>query len=182
MNEIENAPNYIHSTERLDGPSPYILRSARYSQKGRDELTATLTSSTLYVGNLSFYTTEEQIYDLFSKIGPIKTIIMGLDRFSKTPCGFCFVEYANRGDHDNEGHSNAVAAVRYLNGTKLDDRIITMDVDPGFKDGRQYGRGQSGGQAKDEFRDEYDPGRGGYGKRWAQAAKDDEAGMKEMQE
>ena len=43
-------------------------------------------STTLYVGNLSFYTTEEQIYELFSKCtspedgGGIKRIIMGLDR------------------------------------------------------------------------------------------------------
>jgi nuclear cap-binding protein subunit 2 len=51
-------------------------------------------STTFYVGNLSFYTTEEQIYALFSKCGEIKRIIMGLDRVSKTPCGFCFVEYA----------------------------------------------------------------------------------------
>jgi nuclear cap-binding protein subunit 2 len=49
-------------------------------------------STTLYVGNLSFYTTEEQIYELFSKAGDIKRIIMGLDRNQKTPCGFCFVE------------------------------------------------------------------------------------------
>ena len=49
-------------------------------------------SATLYVGNLSFYTTEEQIYTFFSKSGPVKRIIMGLDKFTKTPCGFCFVE------------------------------------------------------------------------------------------
>ncbi|KAF6385190.1 nuclear cap binding protein subunit 2 [Rhinolophus ferrumequinum] len=50
-------------------------------------------SCTLYVGNLSFYTTEEQIYELFSKSGDIKKIIMGLDKMKKTACGFCFVEY-----------------------------------------------------------------------------------------
>lgn len=50
-------------------------------------------SCTLYVGNLSFYTTEEQIYELFSKSGDIKKIIMGLDKVKKTACGFCFVEY-----------------------------------------------------------------------------------------
>ena len=49
-------------------------------------------SCTIYVGNLSFFTTEEQIYCLFNKIGEIKRIIMGLDRINKTPCGFCFVE------------------------------------------------------------------------------------------
>lgn len=50
-------------------------------------------SSTLYVGNLSFYTTEEQIQELFSKCGDVKRIVMGLDKIKKTPCGFCFVEY-----------------------------------------------------------------------------------------
>ncbi len=50
-------------------------------------------SATLYVGNLSFYTTEEQIHELFSKCGDLKRIIMGLDKIRKTPCGFCFVEY-----------------------------------------------------------------------------------------
>ena len=50
-------------------------------------------SATLYVGNLSFYTTEEQIFELFGKCGDLKRIVMGLDKVRKTPCGFCFVEY-----------------------------------------------------------------------------------------
>ncbi|TKC47203.1 nuclear cap-binding protein subunit 2 isoform X4 [Neophocaena asiaeorientalis asiaeorientalis] len=101
-------------------------------------------SCTLYVGNLSFYTTEEQIYELFSKSGDIKKIIMGLDKMKKTA-------YAEN-------------AMRYINGTRLDDRIIRTDWDAGFKEGRQYGRGRSGGQVRDEYRQDYDAGRGGYGK------------------
>ena len=53
-------------------------------------------STTLYVGNLSFYTTEEQLYELFGKCGDVKRIIMGLDKFKRTPCGFVFVEYYSR--------------------------------------------------------------------------------------
>ena len=34
----------------------------------------------------------------------------------------------------------------YINGTRLDDRIIRSDYDAGFAEGRQYGRGKSGGQ------------------------------------
>ena len=34
-----------------------------------------------------------------------------------------------------------------------------------FSEGRQYGRGKTGGQVRDEYRTDYDPGRGGYGKR-----------------
>ena len=36
--------------------------------------------------------------------------------------------------------------MRYINGTRLDDRIIRTDWDAGFVEGRQYGRGKTGGQ------------------------------------
>jgi len=128
-------------------------RDARDREKWLADLTA---SCTLYVGNLSFYTTEEQMYELFSKCGEIKRIIMGLDRVKKTPCGFCFVEYYT--------HDDAVACMQFLNSTKLDDRVIRTDLDPGFLEGRQFGRGRTGGQVRDEHRSDYDPGRGGYGR------------------
>lgn len=113
-------------------------------------------STTLYIGNMSFYTTEEQIHELFSRAGDIKRIVMGLDKYKKTPCGFCFLEYYTREDAEN--------CMRYINGTRLDDRIIRSDWDVGFKEGRQFGRGKSGGQVRDEYRADYDTGRGGYGK------------------
>lgn len=56
---------------------------------------------------------------------------MGLDRFNKTPCGFCFVEYYT--------HQDALDCLKYIGGTKLDERIIRTDLDPGFEEGRQYG-------------------------------------------
>ena len=46
------------------------------------------------MGNLSYFTTEAQIYDFFNRAGEVKRVVMGLDKFQKTPCGFCFVEYA----------------------------------------------------------------------------------------
>ncbi|KAI8076359.1 RNA-binding domain-containing protein [Halteromyces radiatus] len=142
----------VHS---LAVPSSY--RDQQYqgnSSQLNDELAST---TTLYVGNLSFYTTEEQLYELFSKAGEIKRIIMGLDRNQKTPCGFCFVEYYHRAD--------ALDCMKYVNGTRLDERVIRCDLDPGFKEGRQYGRGKNGGQVRDEYREEYDAGRGGWGHR-----------------
>ncbi len=54
--------------------------------------------------------------------------------------------------------------MKYIGGTKLDERVIRTDLDPGFEEGRQYGRGKSGGQVRDEYRDDYDEGRGGLGK------------------
>ena len=53
--------------------------------------------------------------------------------------------------------------MRFVSGTKLDERVIRCDLDPGYRDGRQYGRGRSGGQVRDEYRQEYDAGRGGWG-------------------
>uniref|UniRef100_A0A6U5E545 Nuclear cap-binding protein subunit 2 n=1 Tax=Calcidiscus leptoporus TaxID=127549 RepID=A0A6U5E545_9EUKA len=113
-------------------------------------------STTLYIGNLSFYTTEEQLYELFGRCGKVQRVIMGLDRVQKTPCGFCFVVYHLRADTED--------AVRYVTGLKLDDRIIRVDWDGGFVEGRQYGRGRSGGQVRDEYRLDFDAGRGGWGK------------------
>ncbi|KAI8915787.1 small subunit of nuclear cap-binding protein complex [Gorgonomyces haynaldii] len=132
----------------LGAPSSY--RDRRY-EGGLEKLERDLgVSTTLYVGNLSFFTTEEQLHEVFSKCGEIKRIIMGLDRLKKTPCGFCFVEYYHRDD--------ALDCMKYINGTKVDERIIRTDIDPGFISGRQYGRGKSGGQVRDEWREDYDEG------------------------
>ena len=67
----------------------------------------------------------------YDRCGEIKRLVMGLDRFNKTPCGFCFVEYYN--------HQDALDCMKYIGGTKLDERIIRTDLDPGFQEGRQYG-------------------------------------------
>ena len=164
-------PAVRNTVDRLDRPSTYGAKSfnkkRRYNNREEEpaepdpEQPQTLEeklkdATTLYVGNLSFYTTEEQIYELFGKCGEIKRLVMGLDRFNKTPCGFCFVEYYT--------HQDALDCMKYIGGTKLDERVIRTDLDEGFSEGRQYGRGRSGGQVRDEYRDEFDPGRGGYGR------------------
>merc|ERR1711881_233437 len=136
-------------------------RDQRFGGSRNQQDEALRHAVTLYVGNLSFYTTEEQVLDLFGKAGDVKRVVMGLDKATKTPCGFCFVEYYTRDDCEN--------AMRYVNGTRLDDRIIRTDYDVGFKEGRQYGRGKSGGQVRDEYRPDFDPGRGGFGKRVQEA-------------
>lgn len=112
-------------------------------------------SSTVYVGNLSCYTNEYQLYELFTRCGSVKRIIMGLDKFKKTPCGFCFVEYDER--------SSAQTCITYLNRSRLDGRDIQVDIDAGFVEGRQFGRGQGGGQIGDERRRERERHSGGPG-------------------
>lgn len=80
--------------------------------------------------------------------------------------------------------NDAEDAIRFINGTRLDDRIVRTDWDAGFIEGRQYGRGKTGGQVRiflhiksivyqhiqlvyqvrDEYRTDFDGGRGGWGK------------------
>ncbi len=77
---------------------------------------------------------------MFSRAGDVRRIIMGLDKHRMTPCGFAFVVYYTRDDAED--------AVKYISGTVLDDRPVRADFDWGFKEGRQFGRGRSGGQAR----------------------------------
>lgn len=54
------------------------FKGTRYEQEKLLKQTATL-----YVGNLAFFTAEEQIYELFSRCGDVRRIVMGLDKFKK---------------------------------------------------------------------------------------------------
>jgi nuclear cap-binding protein subunit 2 len=108
-------------------------------------------SSTLYIGNLAFSTQTMHIRSHFSQMGPVKAVHLGLNKNTRTPCGFAFVEYYDR--------RNALDAVAYLTGTKLDGRVIRVELDAGFKPGREFGRGTTGGQMRDERRRMVDPAR-----------------------
>jgi nuclear cap-binding protein subunit 2 len=148
---------HLYTPVLVDLVSPWLKqRRRKYGEDKWNEMMDQLRTTTLiYVGNLSFFTREEQIDRFFSTIAPVKRIIMGLNRQTKTPCGFCFVDYY--------AHKDAVAAVHFLNGSKLDGRVVRIDLDPGFEEGRQYGRGLDGGQRRDDYREDFDYGRGGYG-------------------
>ncbi|CAD98713.1 RRM domain containing protein [Cryptosporidium parvum Iowa II] len=110
-------------------------------------------STTVYVGNLSFFTTEEIISEVFGLCGPIKAIYLGLNHQTMQPCGFCFVQYYS--------HADALTAVTFLNRSYCDGREIRVDWDSGedISGSRRYGRGNSGFQWRDELRNQIDPDR-----------------------
>lgn len=110
------------------------------------------SSTTVYLGNLTFghpvygSTTEEQLYDLFGRCGDVKKVTMGLDRNSREPCGFAFVEFFSR--------AAAEHAVNYLSASKLDDQPVRVEIDRGHLEqepDRKFGRSRSGGQVRDEI-------------------------------
>jgi RNA recognition motif-containing protein len=72
----------------------------------------------IYVGNLSFHTTEEGVRSLFEAHGSVDRVNICTDRESGQPRGFGFVEMANDGECDR-----AIAA---LNGADLDGRTLTI--------------------------------------------------------
>ena len=100
-------------------------------------------STKLFVGNLSFNATENQLQDMFAAHGNVLEVDMIMDKFTGRPRGFAFVTMENK-----EG---ADAAVKALNGTSLDGRALTVnearprDERPRTGGGGGYGGGGGGG-------------------------------------
>ncbi|GME70491.1 unnamed protein product [[Candida] boidinii] len=148
-------PNFRNSSFRLDKPSQYLISKARKDEiNGYSNLKKSMTSSTIYIGKLSFTTTEEQLFDIFSKCGEISKIIMGLDKIKLTPTGFCFIIFAKP--------ESALASLKYLNKTNVNGKSIDIDLDPGFEEGRQYGRGSNGAQKVHHMMNNNSNGGGNY--------------------
>ena len=148
------------SERQVCQPAKKIYWDRRAHPTYEDAVNALKGSCAVYVGNLSFFVTALQVRALFSSCGVVKNVIMGLNRVTKKSCGFCFVEYFK--------HEDAASAVALLNGARFDEvdeieRKMKVELDPGFSEGRQYGRGKTGGQVADHFRKNFDPGRGGWG-------------------
>ncbi len=73
----------------------------------------------LYVGNLSFSTTEHELRDLFAAHGTVTDVHVVTDRMSGQSRGFAFVTMGNR--------SEGQAAINALEGHSLDDRNLTVN-------------------------------------------------------
>ena len=100
----------------------------------------------LFVGSLSWNTTDEGLREAFAPFGEIAEAVVVSDRDTGRSRGFGFVTF-----EDDEAADQAVAA---LNGTELDGRTIRVDV----AQAKERNRGGGGGGG----------GRGGYGggNRW----------------
>lgn len=101
-------------------------------------------SMKLYVGNLSFSTTEDDLQQLFSQVGSVESASMVTDRDTGRSRGFAFVEMASK--------SEGEAAIAKFNGSELDGRSLTVnEAKPrenrggGFGGGRNSGGGRGGG-------------------------------------
>ena len=76
-------------------------------------------SAKLFVGNLSFQATEEDLRELFQQAGIVETVRIITDQFTGRPRGFGFVEMATK--------EEATKAVEMLNGQLFRDRNLVVD-------------------------------------------------------
>jgi RNA recognition motif-containing protein len=98
----------------------------------------------LYVGNLSFDTTEDSLRTLFSAHGTVESAKLISDRDTGRPRGFGFVEMPN---------ADASRAMQALNGKEFEGRALKVNE---AQEGNRSGGGGGGGR----------PGGGGGGRRY----------------
>jgi len=93
--------------------------------------------SKVFVGNLDFNTSRDEVQSLFSQVGSIRDVFLPTDRDSGRPRGFAFVEF--------ESEEDAQKAIERFNGYELGGRALRVNA------AEDRPRGGSGG------------GRGGFG-------------------
>ena len=94
-------------------------------------------STKLYVGNLSYNTSEDQLREIFGAHGQVASAELIMDKFSGRPRGFAFVTMDS-----SEGADAAIAA---LNGKNLDGRDLTVNVARPREERAPSGGGYRGG-------------------------------------
>lgn len=112
-------------------------------------------SSKVYVGNLSYDTTESTLRGLFSEFGEVTAVNVITDRDTGRPKGFAFVEMT--------ADQAAQAAISALNGKMVDDREIKVSEakprperdDRRGGGGGGYGDRRGGGGDRDRRRPRY---------------------------
>ena len=107
--------------------------------------------SKVFVGNLDFNTTRDEVQSLFAQVGNVRDVFLPNDRETGRPRGFAFVEYENDGD--------AAKAIEKFNGFELGGRALRVNAAedrPRRSGGGGGGYGGGGGGG-------YGGGGGGYG-------------------
>ena len=107
-----------------------------------------MSNNKLFVGNLSFNTTENDLQDTFAAHGNVLEVNMMMDRESGRPRGFGFVTMGTA--------EEAEAAISAFNGKSIDGRALTVNVAKPREERGGSDRGSSGG------RRDYSGGRNRY--------------------
>ena len=95
-----------------------------------------MSNSKLYVGNLSFKTTEDELRSAFGQFGSVTDVYVAMDKMTGRPRGFAFVTMGTA--------EESKAAAEKLNGTDLGGRALTVN-EARPKEERSGGFGGGGG-------------------------------------
>ena len=101
----------------------------------------------LFVGNLSFNTTEGDILDLFKQAGNVTTCNLIVDKFTNKSRGFGFVEMSSQAE--------ATKAIADINGKELDGRALTVNEAKPREERPRGDFGGGGGGRREESRSRY---------------------------
>jgi cold-inducible RNA-binding protein len=101
----------------------------------------------LFVGNLSFNTTEGDILDLFKRSGNVVSCQLIMDKFTSKSKGFAFVEMSSPAE--------ATKAISECNGKELDGRALTVNEARPREERPRGGFGGGGGGRRDDRRGRY---------------------------
>ena len=120
---------------RMDGHAEEDWLQAEGELAGSSERKAAPASASgslnIFVGNLDFTTSEEQLQALFAAYGAVETVTIGTDRDTGQPRGFAFVEMTS----PDEGQD----AIRNLNGSALGERaLIVNEARPKLHPNREH--------------------------------------------
>ncbi|MBL8168650.1 MAG: RNA-binding protein [Acidobacteria bacterium] len=93
-------------------------------------------SMKLYVGNLAFQTTNEELQGLFAQVGTVESVSLVTERDTGRPRGFGFIEMGSR--------SEGEAAINKFNGAEVGGRSLTVnEAKPRENRGGGFGGGRS---------------------------------------
>ena len=91
----------------------------------------------IYIGNLSFDTTEDQLKETFESYGEVSSVNIIKDKYTGEPRGFAFVEMADK--------SAAASAIAELNGKDMNGRALNVNEARPRTDRPSGGGGNRGG-------------------------------------
>ena len=122
----------------------------------------------IFVGNLSYQTTQEELYAAFAQYGAVERVNIVTDRDTGQPRGFAFVEMTDARE--------AETAIQQLNGAELNGRALNVNearpkpartgFGGGGGGGERRGPGGGGGRGGRGGGGGGGGGRGGGGQRW----------------
>lgn len=138
------ASDYASSRRRRNAISSHsILGLIDVWAQTSSEPAVRVMTNRLYVGNLSYGTTQADLESLFATAGEVREVAIPVDRESGQPRGFAFITMANA--------SAANAAISQLNGSMLDGRALRVNeaqerAPRGGSGGGSGGGGRGGGR------------------------------------